>query len=125
MQPMYSILDDEHLVDLVRVAFAGALEERGYRRVVAGSGPGAPHVTEYRADGAIVSMAVDTTVGEKWQSELTVETEGPPAELEAIITQAVGGLLAEFSDRLVRSVLDPSCRSAVVRALSRVVSTME
>lgn len=125
MRKMYSYVDDEHFVDVVRHAFASTLEGRGYHRVVDASGPGAPHVYEYRTDGAIVSVTVDHTVGEKWEAALTVETEGPAQELQGIVSDAISGLLARISDRLVRSVLDPQCRSAVVRELSRAVSTLE
>jgi len=125
MQKMYAYLDNEHFVDIVRQAFADTLARRGYHLEIDASGPGAPHVYEYRTDGAIVSVMVDRGAGEKWEAELTVETEGRQEELEGIVAEAVSGLLARISDRLVRSVLDPQCRSAVVRELSRAVTTLE
>lgn len=125
MQKMYSFVDNEHFVDIIRQAFADTLAGRGYHLVIDASGPGAPHVYEYRTDGAIVSVMIDRAAGEKWEAELIVETEGPEEELEGIVAEAVGGLLARISERLVRSVVDPQCRSAVVRELSRAVTTLE
>lgn len=125
MRKMYAYLDDEHFIDVIRHSFAETLKKRGYDEVMDISGPGAPRVSEYRKDGAIVAVTVDRAAGEKWEAELVVETEGPAAELEGIISGAVGGLLARLSERLVRSVLDPQCRSAVVREFARVVTTLE
>jgi len=125
MDQTYSFLGNENFVDMIRDAFAGVLEHRGYHLEVSGAGPGSPHVYEYRKDDAIVSVKVDDTSGEKWEAELVVETEAPRQELEEIVTGAIGGLLAEVSARLLESVVDQDCRSAVARRLSRTIAAME
>ena len=121
----YEYLGDEKLVDLIRASFAGALEERGYHLEVAAAGPGTPHVYEYRRDRAVVAVVVDDSPGQKWESLLAVETRGPSEELEEVVSAAVAGLLADLARGLVESVLDDSYRAAVVRALSRIIATLE
>lgn len=121
----YEYLGNEHFVDLIRASFAGALEERGYHLEVTAAGPGTPHVYEYRRDRAVVAVVVDEGPGEKWESLLAVETRGPSEELEEVVSAAVAGLLADLSRGLIESVLDDSYRAAVVRALSRIIGTLE
>lgn len=125
MQQAYSFLGNEDFVDMIRDAFAQTLEKRGYHLQVIGAGPGSPHIYEYRREQTIVAVKVDDTAGEKWEAELSVETEGPREELEAIVSGSVTGLLAELSTRLLESVVDESCRSAVAKQLGRVLAEME
>lgn len=125
MQRTYAFSGNEHLVDMIRDAFAKTLEDEGYHLEVTGAGPGSPHVYEYRRDDAIVSVAVDDTAGEKWEAEISLETEGPKDALEPLIGAAVAGLLAELSTRLLESVVDESCRSAVAQRLRRAIAAAE
>ncbi len=125
MQQAYSFLGNEDFVDMIRDAFARTMEQRGYHLQVTGAGPGSPHVYEYRREQTIVAVTVDDTAGEKWEAELSVETEGPREELEAIVSGSVAGLLAELSTRLLESVVDESCRSAVAKQLGHVLAEME
>ncbi len=125
MQKSYSYIGNEHFVDLIRDVFAAELEASGYHLEVSGSGPGGPHVYEYRRDNRVVALTVDETAGEKWEAELALETEEHDDELAGIVTQALGRMLADVSKRLLESVLDPTCRAAVADELKRVVSTLE
>jgi len=125
MQRSYAYLGNDNFVGMIRERFARVLEENGFHLEVEASGPGAPHVYEYRRENAVVSLKVDTTAGEKWESEVQVETEVPEADLEPIIVGALTGLLADISRRLLESVADPDCRSKVARELARVVAAME
>ena len=125
MQKTYEYLGNEHFVDLIRASFGEALERRGYHLEVGAAGPGGPRVYGYRRDDTVVAVAVDDRAGEKWEAKLLVETEGDKDELDDIVSEAVTRLLADLSTRLIESVLDDSCRSAVARELSRAIATLE
>jgi len=122
MERVYSFLGTEHFVDMVRDAFARSLERRGYHLEVSGAGPGSPHVYEYRSGDQIIAVKVDETAGEKWEAEIVVEGHAPGEEFEAIVVEAVAGLLDEVSRRLLESIIDESCRTAVAQQLSRVLA---
>jgi len=125
MEKSYSYIGNEHSVDLVRAAFAAVLEDMDYHLEVSGVGPGGPHVYEFRRDNTVLALKVDETMGEKWESELSLETEHPDEEFRKIVVTAISGLLADISKRLLESVLDPTCRSAVVVEFKRLLATLE
>jgi hypothetical protein len=125
MLTAYSYLGSESLVDLIRDSFAAVLERRGYHLEVEASGLSGPHIYDYRSDATVVRLKVDDTAGEKWQARLIVEVDAFAIEVKAIVAEAVTGLLADLSTRLIDSVADGSCRSSVARELSRVIATLE
>jgi len=120
-----SYRDNESFVDLIRDSFASVLERRGYHLEVGASGLSGAHIYEYRSDATVVILKVDDTAGENWEAQFTVEVDALTGEVEAIVTEAVTGLLADLSTRLIDSVADGSCRSSVARELSRVIATLE
>jgi len=125
MLAAYSYLGSESFVDLIRDSFAAAVERRGYHLEVGASGLSGPHIYDYRSDTTIVRLKVDDTAGDKWQAQLIVEIDAFTVEVQTIVAEAVTGLLADLSTRLIDSVADGSCRSSVARELSRVIATLE
>lgn len=124
METTYEYLGNEHFVDVIREAFANVLEQRGYHMEVGAAGPGGPHVYEFRQDNVVVAVKVDDRAGEKWEAELSVESEGHREELETIVTQVITQLLAELSTRLIESVVDEASRAKLAHELSRVIAGM-
>ena len=124
MERVYSFLGTEHFVDMVRDTFARNLARRGYHLEVSGAGPGSPHVYEYRSGDRIIAVKVDDTAGEKWEAEIVVEGLAPADEFEAIVVDAVAGLLDEVSRLLLESIVDESCRTAVAQQLSRAIADL-
>jgi len=122
---LYSILGNEYLVDLVRESFARTLEERGYQLDVESSEPGSPHRYRFDRGGRNVSISVDDTAGQRWETRLAVSATAEAAEAGAILRASLGRLLAHISGLLLESVDDPGHRSAVACELSRVLSTLD
>ena len=122
---LYTILGNEYLVDMVRESFARTLEERGYQLDVESSEPGSPHRYLFHRGARNVSISVDDTAGQRWETRLAIDTVAEQEEAAAILQASIGRLLAHISGLLLESVDDPGHRSAVACELSRVLSTLD
>lgn len=125
MQKIYSYFGKTDTVELMREAFQNALERREYDCEVDVVGPMAPHVYAFRKDGNLISIVVDETVGEKWESSLTVETEQADEDVSKVVAEAVRTLLADLSTLLIESVTDATTRARIVDDLSGVLATLK
>lgn len=125
MQKIYSYLGKTDTVHMLGDAFTTALQQRGYSLEVDVGAHISPRVYEFVKDGSVISMSVDETAGEKWESSITLETEEADEDISAAVAEAVRRLLADVSTRLIESVTDAATKAKIVDDLCGVLASLK
>lgn len=125
MQKIYSYLGKSDAVNMLSEAFQAALEQRGYTLEVDVGAHISPRVHQFVKESTVISMSVDETAGEKWESAITLETEEADEDVSAAVAEAVRRLLADVSTRLIESVTDAATKAKIVDDLCGVLASLK